>query len=96
MSSFMAKKLDIFARDQYLQSMPKKPSKKRRRSTAETVRERVERGGARVWKYGRLPATAAGRAGQATLPARRRRAPCNEIAEKGVHDHPELTVLRSH
>ena len=89
MSSFLAKKLDTFARDQYLQSMPKKASKKRRGSTAETVRQRVDRGGARLWKYADfqdLPPAALAQA----LSRLAREGTLQRVA-KGVYYHPEQT-----
>jgi hypothetical protein len=85
----MAKKLDRVDIYPYPRSMPKKAAKKPRRSTAETVRRKVERGGPRVWKYADfqdLPPAALAQA----LSRLAREGTLKRVA-KGVYYHPEQT-----
>jgi hypothetical protein len=47
----LAKKLDTPRLSDYARAMPRKAGTSTQRSVAETVRDRVDRGGARLWKY---------------------------------------------
>jgi hypothetical protein len=89
LSSFMAKKLDVSEDWSYPQNMPKKTRRKPRQSTAETMRERVNRGGARLWKYTdfeTLPPAAV-----AKTFSRLAQEGLLERVAKGVYYHPEQT-----
>ena len=69
--------------------MPRRTQTKRHRSTAETVRSRIGRGGARLWKYSDfddLPATAVAKA----LSRLAQEGALRRVA-KGVYYHPEQT-----
>lgn len=69
--------------------MPKKPPNRPRRSAAETVRERINRGGARLWKYtdfNDLPPAAVAQA----LSRLARDGDVQRVS-KGVYYHPEPT-----
>lgn len=89
MSSFMGKKLDTTDLYGYPRNVPKKAPNKQLRSAAETVRERIHRGGARLWKHADfkdLPPAAVAQA----LSRLAREGVVQRVA-KGVYYHAEPT-----